>query len=144
MSISLFNVQQLISFYEILSSTNVSANETSKMISFDVCVDLSSKFSIFLSFSSHFLTFFLAYWLRLEVSNSIRKFCWFFFWFLRSIFIQSSEFSRSNNNSFWTDVFCHIRKIDSRFCCSRIFDSRIFLILFDQSSSHSKIFLAML
>ncbi len=32
----------------------------------------------------------------------------------------------------------------SRSCCSRIFDSRIFLIFFDQSSSHSKIFLAML
>jgi cellulose synthase/poly-beta-1,6-N-acetylglucosamine synthase-like glycosyltransferase len=42
------------------SSTNVSANETFKVISLDVCVDSSSKFSIFWSFFSH-LAFSLAF-----------------------------------------------------------------------------------
>jgi hypothetical protein len=55
------SVQQLISLYEILSQTNVSANEIFRANSFGVCVDSSSEFSIFLFFSSHFLIFFLAY-----------------------------------------------------------------------------------
>ncbi len=83
-------------------------------------------------------------WLRFAFSNSSREFFRFFFWSLRSIFIQSSEFSRSDSNSLWKDVFYRICMIDFRNFDSRVFDSRIFLILFlDQCSSHSTFFLAM-
>jgi hypothetical protein len=63
----------------------------------------------------------LSFWFE----NSFQKFSRSFSSFLSSIFIQSSEILWSNNNIHWINAFCHINTIDSR-----IFDSRIFLILF--------------
>jgi hypothetical protein len=78
----------------------------------------------------------LSFWFE----NSFQEFSRFFSSFLRSIFIQSNEVLRSDSNIHWMSAFCHISTIDSR-----VFDSRISLILFlDQLSRHSTIFLAKL
>jgi hypothetical protein len=78
----------------------------------------------------------LSFWFE----NSFQEFSRSFSLFLRSIFIQSSEVLWSNSSIHWMNAFCHISTIDSR-----IFDSRISLILFlDQLSRHLTIFLAML
>jgi hypothetical protein len=63
----------------------------------------------------------LSFWFE----NSFQEFSRFFSLFLRSIFIQSNEVLRSNNNIHWMNAFCFISTINSR-----VFDSKVSLILF--------------
>jgi hypothetical protein len=78
----------------------------------------------------------LSFWFE----NSFQEYFRSFSLFLRSIFIQSNEVLRSNNNIRWMSAFDHISTINFR-----IFDSRVSLILFlDQSSSRLRFFLTKL
>jgi hypothetical protein len=148
MSISLSSVQQLINLYETCLFANVSANETFSVTSSskkDFFFDDSSFESS--SFSMTFLIVFWRFcehiWSQSSFVNLFREFFRLFSWFLRSIFIQLSEYSRSDKNNRWMSVSFRISKNDHRTCDSRIFDSRISLILFDQSSSHLRFCSAM-
>ncbi len=134
----------MISLYEICSFANVFAKKA-----FNVTSSKLKDFFSLMHYSSHssFRWFFsVVFWRFCELislpfwfENSFQEFFRFFLSFLRSIFIQSNEVLRSNNNIRWMSAFDHINTIDSRSC-----DSRISLISFDQSSFSLKIFLAKL